>query len=174
MHLLVLLSLRTSKKVLTLKIKHIACGRVEAAYFPLPCALPQRVSIPLLSDAALQRGVEKSLFLLISGASPSYSAVTSCPRGSPVSSCSQGKNAITPQSFSVVTVMLQCQACRNIARYFFHKIACIDLKEGKKGRSESACLAFQIKPPTERQSSAARCSQTFYSLPASLLCYRGM
>lgn len=33
MHLLVLLSLRTSKKVLTLKIKHIACGKVEAAYF---------------------------------------------------------------------------------------------------------------------------------------------
>lgn len=165
-----LLSLRTS--IFTLKIKHIACGRVEAAYFPLPCALPQRVSIPLLSDAALQRGVEKSLFLLISGASPSYSAVTSCPRGSPVSSCSQGKNAITPQSFS--TVMLQCQACRNIARYSFHKIARIDLKEGKKGRSESAYLAFQIKPPPERQSSAARCSQTFYSLLASLLCYRGM
>lgn len=172
MHLLVLLSLRTSKKVLTLKIKHIACGKVEAAYFPLLCALPQRVSIPLLSDAALQRGKEFVPFDF--WCKPELQCCHILPRGSPVSSCSQGKNAITPQSFSVVTVMLQCQACRNIARYFFHKIACIDLKEGKKGRSESAYLAFQIKPPPERQSSAARCSQTFYSLPASLLCYRGM
>lgn len=38
LHLLVLLSLWTSEKALPLKIQHIACQKIKAAYFPCLCS----------------------------------------------------------------------------------------------------------------------------------------
>lgn len=57
MHLLVLLSLWTSKKALPLKIQHIDCQKVKAAYF-LCLRSATNVSIPSVEEATLWEEAE--------------------------------------------------------------------------------------------------------------------
>lgn len=91
-------------------------------------------------------GARGSLFLLFPGASPSHSAVASCPGASPAPACSQGKSAILRRLSSIVAVSPPLKALKTSqAGFSVFLFSSMDSGSLKRGSDENAYLAFRIK-----------------------------
>lgn len=148
MHLLVLLSLRTSTKALPSKNTTRCLSESRSSLFSLLCVLPQKVSIPLGNRGYFVERKQREWEVVCSFCSPgARSAVTYCPWASPVPLCSQGKKCNTSPMFSHSHCLMSkhwktLQRC-SIAMFFLYDS--MDSGSLKQGSDENAYLAFHIK-----------------------------